>query len=132
MKIQSPADAARLIKTQRLRRELTQSDVAEAIGVTRQSYARIEQAHGGASFATYLKIFAFLGIVLEGEVSQTGASVDADDMRGSEAGATIPATFPRDRLYGLGQEAAQAALERLRSSGVLARAVEQHGESAGE
>lgn len=132
MKIQSPADAARLIKTQRLRRELTQSDVAEAIGVTRQSYARIEQAHGGASFATYLKIFAFLGIVLGGEVSRTGASVDADDLRSREAGATTPAAFPRDRLYGLGQEAAQVALERLRASGVLARAVEQHDESAGE
>lgn len=132
MKIQSPADAARVIKTQRLRRELTQSDLAEAIGVTRQSYARIEQAHGGASFATYLKIFAFLGIVLEGEVSRTGASVDADDLRSREAGATTPAAFPRDRLYGLGQEAAQAALARLRASGVLARAAEQHDESAGE
>jgi len=117
MRIHSPADAARVIKTQRLRRNLTQHRVAEAVGITRQSYARVEQAHGGASFATYLKIFEFLGIALDGRTAPPEQEKSL-----SEKGQV---TAPRDVARGLGQEAARSALERLRSSGVFARAIDE-------
>lgn len=65
MKIQTPANAARVIKTQRLKLSLTQQDVAEAVNITRQSLARIEKGNGGGSFDTYLRLFDLLNISLE-------------------------------------------------------------------
>lgn len=117
MRIQSPADAARVMKTQRLRRGLTQQAVAEAVGITRQSYARVEQAHGGASFATYLKIFEFLGVALDGEVTQA-------ESRDTSSGRDAVAGTSHDFLRGLGQEAAEAAFGRLAATGALASAVQ--------
>lgn len=65
MRIQKPADLARAVKTRRQAQGLTQQDIAEAVGITRQSLARIERGHGGASFDTVLRVFAELGIRLE-------------------------------------------------------------------
>lgn len=65
MRIQKPADLARLIKTRRQAKRLTQQDVAAAIGITRQSLARIERGHGGVSFDTVLRIFEHLDIQLD-------------------------------------------------------------------
>ncbi|WP_295839270.1 helix-turn-helix transcriptional regulator [uncultured Microbacterium sp.] len=65
MRIQKPADLARLVKTRRQAGGLTQQDVADAVGITRQSLARIESGHGGTSFETVLRIFERLDIQLE-------------------------------------------------------------------
>ena len=65
MRIQKPADLARTVKTRRQAQGLTQQDIADAVGITRQSLARIERGHGGASFDTVLRIFEKLGIRLE-------------------------------------------------------------------
>jgi transcriptional regulator with XRE-family HTH domain len=65
MRIQSPADLARTIKTRRQARGLTQQDIADAVGITRQSLARIERGHGGVSFDTVLRILETLELNLE-------------------------------------------------------------------
>jgi len=65
MKIQKSADLARTIKVRRQALGLTQQDVAEAARITRQSLARIEHGHGGASFDTILRIFEKLGLGIE-------------------------------------------------------------------
>ena len=68
MQIHAPADAARAIKSRRLALGLTQLEAAQAIGITRQSLARIEQANGGGAFDTYLRLFDLLGIALSAEL----------------------------------------------------------------
>ncbi len=65
MQIQKPADLARAVKTRRQAQDLTQQDIADAVGITRQSLARIERGHAGTSFDTVLRIFEKLGINLE-------------------------------------------------------------------
>ena len=68
MKLQSPSGLARLIKNARAQRDEAQQEVADAVGITRQSLARVERGHGGTSFNTVLLILDHLGIRLEAEV----------------------------------------------------------------
>jgi len=65
MQIEKPSDLARIVKTRRQAQKLTQQNVANAAGITRQSLARIERGHAGASFDTVLRIFEELDIRLE-------------------------------------------------------------------
>ncbi|CAN5564857.1 hypothetical protein BH10ACT5_BH10ACT5_05400 [soil metagenome] len=65
MQIQKPSDLARILKTRRQAKGLTQQKVADDVGITRQSLARIERGHGGVSFDTVLRIFETLDIRLE-------------------------------------------------------------------
>lgn len=65
VKLQTPSDLARLIKNARVQRNLTQQDVADAVGITRQSLARLERGNGGTSFDTVLLILDHLGIHLD-------------------------------------------------------------------
>ena len=65
MQIQKPADLARIVKTRRQSQGLTQQDIADAVGITRQSVARIERGHAGASFDLVLRIFEKLDIRLD-------------------------------------------------------------------
>lgn len=65
MKLEKTADAARAIKAERLAQGLTQSALADQVGIARQSLARIEKGSGGAAFDTYLSLFEALGITLE-------------------------------------------------------------------
>lgn len=84
VKIEKSADAARAIKTRRLSQGLTQHDVAQSVGITRQSLARIEKGKGGGAFDTYLRLFDLLEIQLEahfpeeaGRATQTAVSLAA-------------------------------------------------------
>jgi len=70
MKLQTPSDLARLVKNARNQRNLTQQEVADAVGITRQSLARIERGHGGTSFDTVLLILGHLGIRLEANLER--------------------------------------------------------------
>ena len=65
MKIQTPSHLARLVKNARAQRELTQQDVADAVGITRQTLARLERGHAGISFDTVILILDHLGIQLD-------------------------------------------------------------------
>lgn len=65
MKLQTPSDLARLVRNARAQRSLTQQDVADAVGITRQSLARLERGNGGTSFDTVLLILDHLGIHLD-------------------------------------------------------------------
>lgn len=67
MRIEKPGDLARIVKMQRQAYGLTQQEVADAVGITRQSLARIERGNGGVSFDTVLKIFAELDVHLDGK-----------------------------------------------------------------
>ncbi|SJN08043.1 hypothetical protein FM113_00595 [Leucobacter sp. 7(1)] len=96
MRIQKPADLARLIKTRRQAQGLTQQDVAAAAGITRQSLARVERGHGGVSFDTTLRIFERLGIQLDAvSRPQTPDASPAwarnlDDLRRKDVVASMP------------------------------------------
>lgn len=70
LKLQTPSDLARLVKNARVRRNLTQQDVANAVGITRQSLARIERGNGGASFDTVLRILDHLGLHLDATIDR--------------------------------------------------------------
>ncbi|WP_435747256.1 helix-turn-helix transcriptional regulator [Microbacterium sp. PMB16] len=63
--MQTPSDLSRLVKNARVQRNLTQQDVADAVGITRQSLARLERGNGGTSFDTVLLILDHLGIHLD-------------------------------------------------------------------
>lgn len=65
MQVQTSADLARIVKTRRQAQALTQQDIADAVGITRQSLARIEHGHGGVSFDTVLRIFEKLSLHLD-------------------------------------------------------------------
>lgn len=68
MKITGAQEAARLIHTSRVLAEITQQQLAERVGITRQTIARIEQGNGGASLDTYLAVFKELDITLTGQL----------------------------------------------------------------
>lgn len=63
--LQTTSDLARLVKNARVQRNLTQQDVADAVGITRQSLARLERGNGGTSFDTVLLILDHLDIHLD-------------------------------------------------------------------
>lgn len=65
LRISKPADLARLVKTRRHAHGRTQQDVADAVGITRQSLARVERGNAGISFDTLILIFDYLGIRLD-------------------------------------------------------------------
>ncbi|GGH43169.1 helix-turn-helix transcriptional regulator [Microbacterium album] len=74
MKLQTPSDLARLVKNARVQRTLTQQDVADAVGITRQSLARLERGNGGTSFDTVLLILDHLGIHLDATTDRRTAA----------------------------------------------------------
>ncbi|MEV8249464.1 helix-turn-helix transcriptional regulator [Microbacterium sp. NPDC076768] len=68
-----------MVKNARVQRNLTQQDVANAVGITRQSLARLERGNGAISFDTVLLILDHLGIHLDATTDRrsTGPAVVA-------------------------------------------------------
>lgn len=98
MQLQKPADLARLVKTRRQALDLTQHDVADSVGITRQSLARIERGHGGASFDTVLRIFERLGIIVEATPNRQITSIDSSESgRDSDVVSLIAAALTTGR-----------------------------------
>ena len=109
MQIHAPADAARAIKSRRLALGLTQLEAAQAIGITRQSLARIEQANGGALYekhadavmpiASITKLMTAM-VVLDGVPDlQAGVSISEDDvdyLKGTRSRLQVGATMSRE------------------------------------
>lgn len=83
MKLQTPSDLARLVKNARVQRNLTQQDVADAVGITRQSLARLERGNGGISFDTVLLILDHLGIHLDATTDRRTTAPAPVDTRGA-------------------------------------------------
>lgn len=83
MKLQTPSDLARLVKNARVQRNLTQQDVADAVGITRQSLARLERGNGGTSFDTVLVILDHLGIRLDATTDRRPIASAAVATRGA-------------------------------------------------
>lgn len=98
VKLQTPSDLARLVKNARTRRSLTQQDVADAVGITRQSLARLERGNGGTSFDTVLLILENLGIHLDATAERRTAD---------------PATLATLATRGAAQAAADALAKRI-------------------
>lgn len=112
MKLETPSDIARITKTQRQARGLTQKDVAEAVGITRQSLARLERGQGGASVETVLRIFDQLGIRLTAESSSSTnpRGEDAPDQREPQTAGQNTAYVGRRALLEV-MEAAERTLD---------------------
>lgn len=83
VKLQTPSDLARLVKNARTQRALTQQDVADAVGITRQSVARLERGNGGTSFDTVLLILDHLGIHLDATTERRTTAPAAPATRGA-------------------------------------------------
>lgn len=83
VKLQTPSDLARLVKNARVQRNLTQQDVADAVGITRQSLARLERGNGGTSFDTVLVILDHLGIRLDATTDRRPVAPAAVATRGA-------------------------------------------------
>ena len=114
MKISTPADAARLIKTKRLHVGFTQDELAGRVGITRQSLARIEKGHGGSSLDTFLKIFATLQIKLE-------ATEEAEDAPRKREVALVSSPYGRE-LSEITRQARESIQKAVQPS--LSRAAE--------
>lgn len=71
MRITRPADLSRTIKTRRHELDLTQQQIAERAGVTRQLIARIENGTGDPSVLNVLRVLHALGVTLEASVPGT-------------------------------------------------------------
>lgn len=99
VKLQTPSDLARLVKNARLQRDLTQQDVAGAIGITRQSLARLERGDGGTSFNTVLLILDHLDVHLDALTERRAAPAAA----GSAAQAAADALAKRIASRGLSE-----------------------------
>lgn len=112
MRIQTPADLARIVKTRRQAQKLTQQNVADAVGITRQSLARVERGHGGVSFDTVLRIFDVLDIQLD---TTTAAS--------NQSHSVIPSL---STTFGLSQQLAASAQAAARNSNVSPSALEAY------
>lgn len=65
MRITKHADVARVLKNARLSAELTQQQVADSLGVTRQTVARIERGTGNATLETYFRLFSLFELNVE-------------------------------------------------------------------
>lgn len=83
VKLQTPSDLARLVKNARIQWDLTQQDVADAVGITRQSLARLERGNGGTSFDTVLLILDHLGIHLDATTDRLATAPAAVAARGA-------------------------------------------------
>ncbi|WP_277959896.1 helix-turn-helix transcriptional regulator [Frigoribacterium faeni] len=102
MKLQTPSDLARLIKNARVQQSLTQHDVAHAVGITRQSLARLERGNGGTSFDTVLLILDHLGIHLNAATDRDTAALATDATRGAAQAAADALTKRITTLIGSG------------------------------
>ena len=112
MQIQKPSDLARIVKTQRQAQGLSQQAIADTVGITRQSLARIERGNGGASFDTVIRIFDTLGISLDAtpgrEHHTIAQGVDAADTAAIAAAAAVAAAVASAAIAG-GPAVASAA-----------------------
>lgn len=119
MRLHSPSDLARLIKNARIEKSLTQQDVADAVGITRQSLARIERANGGVSFDTVIAVLEYLSITLEARtatssgLSEVVAHGNNEIAAAAELAARKIEEHNRDALSGLRKSLSAKALEGL-------------------
>lgn len=102
VKLQTSSDLARLVKNARVQRNLTQQDVADAVGITRQSLARLESGNGGTSFDTVLLILDRLGIHLDATTDRRTTAPTAVAARGAAQAAADALTKRITPLIGSG------------------------------
>jgi len=110
MQIQKPSDLARIVKTQRQAQGLSQQAIADTVGITRQSLARIERGNGGASFDTVIRIFDTLGISLDATPSREHHTI-AQGVDAADTAAIAAAAAPAARSRLASSPAALPALQ---------------------
>ncbi|WOQ69952.1 helix-turn-helix transcriptional regulator [Microbacterium limosum] len=124
VKLQTPSDLARLVKNARAQRNLTQQDVADAVGITRQSLARLERGNGGTSFDTVLLIIDHLGIHLDATTDRRTTAPVAVATRGAAQAAADALTTRITPLIDSGMLEAlnkqiTGSLPQIDTSGIL-------------
>jgi HTH-type transcriptional regulator/antitoxin HipB len=65
MLVRSAADVGRLLKERRTKSGLSQRELAERIGVSRQWVMKVERGHARAEIGSVLRAFRAVGIWLE-------------------------------------------------------------------
>lgn len=131
MKVQTPSDLARLVKNARTQQNLTQQNLADAVGITRQSLARLERGNGGTSFDTVLRILDHLDIHLDATSKRRTAptTASATSAAQSAADALAKRSTPLIALEALNKHSlgslppnAAPILGRFDASGILKHA----------
>lgn len=89
-RVRSSRDLGQVIAVARRRREYSQRQVADALGVTQAWVSRVEQGKQRAWVGQVLRLMAYLGIALECTIqdddsgtpasSHSGAQPDIDDL----------------------------------------------------
>ncbi|MGC0369532.1 helix-turn-helix transcriptional regulator [Microbacterium sp. SLBN-111] len=102
MKLQTSSDLARLIKNARVQQNLSQQEVADAVGITRQSLARLERGNGATSFDTVLLILDHLGIHLNVTTDRRSPAPTTVATRGSALAAADALTARTTRQISSG------------------------------
>lgn len=97
MRLQNPSNLARLVRNARTQLGLTQQDVADAVGITRQSLARLERGNCGISVGTVIVILDHLGIQLEAIPIAPTAAMPSPVTVTNEARAAAVALFDSER-----------------------------------
>ncbi|EAA9495583.1 helix-turn-helix transcriptional regulator [Salmonella enterica] len=59
---------------------LTQKDIAERLGVTQQTYARLEANPGSASIERLFKVFTVLGVEIELSSPLASSTINSDKL----------------------------------------------------
>lgn len=59
---------------------LTQKDIAEKLGVTQQTYARLEANPGSASIERLFKVFTVLGVEIELSSPLASSTINSDKL----------------------------------------------------
>jgi transcriptional regulator with XRE-family HTH domain len=123
MRIETRSDLARLVKVRRQAQGRTQAEVAEAVGITRQSLARIEQGNGGTSFDSVLKVLSEVGIRLEAETETLRVIPPAErpTTQGVDTSALMTKAF-QNVDYSAISRALAAGVQRINASALAASA----------
>lgn len=76
-RIRSSRDLGQMIAVARLRRGLTQRQVAEALGVTQAWVSRVEQGKQRAWIGQVLRLMAYLGIAIDCTIQEAASGSEA-------------------------------------------------------
>lgn len=79
--VSTPADVGALIRSTRLRRRLSQAELAQASGVSRAWLIKVEEGHPGAELGRVLTVLRALGLQTSARDHVTQFEADDDLMR---------------------------------------------------
>lgn len=84
--MRSLSQFAKWLRTERIRKGLTQADLARIAGIPARSYQRLEAGDPGAKLSTLLRACGALGLELEGHSARRPTLDELDTVYGDDHG----------------------------------------------